>query len=150
MYFKKKIKKVGKKGVLILVHVCLNKEQEKTKWGAETFRTVERLRSEGMSKIAQFQLPPVPRAAGCYMKHQLRLPGAPSGPASNTSRVGAPTAALAACACASPPSPRETSPTPELNLPAFSLKPFPLSLPARVKSHPPSCLKLPVSRGRPQ
>ena len=45
-------------------------------------------------KIVQFQVP----AMGSVATHQLRLPKAPSKLALNTSRDGAPTTSLAACA----------------------------------------------------
>jgi len=57
---------------------------------------------EGTFKVIRFQPPAMGRAA----THQLRLPRAPSILALNTSRNGAPTAALGSCASTSPHSDR--------------------------------------------
>jgi len=101
-------------------------------------RTTEWPKLEGILNPIQFQLSAVGRAA----THQFRLPGVPSSPALNASGDGASMASLGSlCQCLA---------TSNLNLPFFSLKPFPfvLSLSACEKVGLPPVYKLPSSTGR--
>ena len=81
-------------------------------------------------------------AMGRAAPHQLRLPRAPSNLALSASRDWGTTASLGSCASASPHSGERISPTLNLNLSTFSIKPFPLylSLSTCVKNWFPFCL----------